>query len=229
MTRLHPVRNCVVFGAMLLALTSWARAQAFDAVRLYSAPRGQNLGIAGAVVLSGPAYLGADRRRSQLKPRAGGLIVALVAALSGLLNACAVGTPLPRLAPLPTDTTSAADQTVVLVLTRVVLDPSKRAEFDRQNNRVMAGMGQHPGLLGYAARKQLFGNQGWTMSVWANDEARAAFVRSPVHREAIAKSMPALVSVELKRLTLPRKDLPTDWDAVRRLLADPEGLRNYWE
>lgn len=117
----------------------------------------------------------------------------------------------------------------MLVLTRVVLDTSQRQEFDRQNGLVMASMGSHPGLLGYAARKQIFGNQGWTMSVWANDEARAAFVRSAVHREAIAKSLPALRGVELKRMTVARKDLPVNWDQVLRMLADPEGLRNYWE
>ncbi len=149
------------------------------------------------------------------------------AGLAGLFDACTIGTPVPRL--VQPDTANAADQTVVLVLTRVVLNPDKRGEFDRQNKRVMASMGQHPGLLGYAARKQVFGNEGWTMSVWENDAARAAFVHSAVHREAIAKSTPALVAVELKRLTMPRKDLPQDWDAVLRLLADPEGLRNYWQ
>jgi hypothetical protein len=35
--------------------------------------------------------------------------------------------------------------------------------------------------------------------------------------------------VELKRLTVARKDLPADWDQVLRMLADPEGRRNYWE
>ena len=69
---------------------------------------------------------------------------------------------------------------------------------------------------------------GWTLSVWANDEARAAFVRSHVHREAIAKSLPALRGAEFKRLTVARKDLPADWDQVLRLLSNPEGRRNYW-
>ena len=67
------------------------------------------------------------------------------------------------------------------------------------------------------------------MSVWASDEARAAFVRSAVHRETVTRSMPALRTVELKRLTIARKDLPADWDQVLHMLADPEGRRNYWE
>lgn len=142
------------------------------------------------------------------------------------LNGCAIGTPWPRLsAPTPEQ----ARESVVLVLTHVTVDTTQRREFDRQNSRVLASMGSHPGLIGYAARRQLFGDQGWTMSVWASDEARAAFVRSAVHREAIARSMPALRTVELKRLTVARKDLPADWEQVLRMLADPESRRNYWE
>ncbi len=142
------------------------------------------------------------------------------------LNGCAIGTPWPR---LPAASPEQAEKSVVLVLTHVAVDTKQRREFDRQNSRVLASMGSHPGLIGYAARRQLFGDQGWTMSVWANDEARAAFVRSAVHREAIAQSMPALRTVELKRLSVARKDLPADWDQVLRMLAEPEGRRNYWE
>jgi heme-degrading monooxygenase HmoA len=152
------------------------------------------------------------------------MVAAMVS--SAFLSSCAIATPWPR---LKSPSAEQGNELVVLVLTRVVLDASRRQEFDRQNSLVLASMGSHPGLLGYAARKQVFGDQGWTMSVWANDAARAAFVRSAVHREAIAKSLPALRGVELKRLTVARKDLPANWDQVIRMLADPEGRRNYWE
>jgi quinol monooxygenase YgiN len=152
--------------------------------------------------------------------------VALLSALTVWLNGCAIGTGWPALAPA---TAAQADERVVLVLTHVVVDATQRAEFDRQNSRVLAGMRQHPGLLGYAARRQVFGNEGWTMSVWASDAARSAFVDSKVHREAIAKSLPALLTVELKRLSVARGDLPADWDAALRLLADPAGRRSYWD
>ena len=154
------------------------------------------------------------------------LCMSLFAALTLMLNACAISTPWPR--PTPANA-NVADESVVLVLTRVVVDPAQRAEFDRQNSLVMASMTTQPGLIGYSARRQLFGNEGWTMSVWVNDEARAAFVRSAVHREAISKGLPAVQTVEFKRLAVKRKDLPADWDQVLRLLADPEGRRNYWE
>jgi len=141
-------------------------------------------------------------------------------------NGCAFGTRWPELAPR---SVALADNTVVPVRTRVVLDVAQRAEFDRQNSRVLASMGQQPGLLGDAAGRQIFGNAGWTMSVGASEDARAAFVKSAVHREAIARRRPALLAVELKRLTVARKDLPSSGDAALRLLADPVGLRSDWE
>ncbi len=154
------------------------------------------------------------------------MVTLMLGSLMVWLGGCAIGTPWPRLACGSGDD---CNQTVVLVLTRVVVDTQQRHEFDRQNSRVLASMGSQPGLIGHAARRQLFGDQGWTMSVWADDEARVAFVRSAVHREAIAQSLPALRAVELKRMTVARKDLPANWDAVLRLLADPDGRRNYWE
>ncbi len=151
---------------------------------------------------------------------------ALVTSLAVLLSGCTIGTPWPRMAPM---VPGEAEEAVVLVLTRVVVDTTQREEFDRQNSRVLASMGQHPGLVGYAARREIFGSQGWTMTVWANEEARAAFVASTVHREAVRRSMSTVVAAEFKRLTVPRKDLPANWDAVLPMLADPEGLRNHWE
>lgn len=150
--------------------------------------------------------------------------MAFLTGLKSRLHALTIGLPVPQLPKTAADGTP-SDATVVLVLTRVVVDRRQRREFDRQNGLVMSGMGQHQGLLGYAARKELFGNQGWTMSVWADDAARDKFVRSPIHREAIAKSMSALRTVELKRLTVARNALPTTWKAVYRLLSDSTGLR----
>jgi heme-degrading monooxygenase HmoA len=88
-------------------------------------------------------------------------------------------------------------------------------------------MATQPGLIGYSARRELFGSEAWTMSVWASDAARARFVRSAVHQEAIAKSEPAIVTVRLKRLNMARKDVPRDWAGVLALLAQPGNERLY--
>ncbi len=149
----------------------------------------------------------------------------LLALVLGLISGCAISTPFPR--SISSDV--AGNGEVVLVLTRVVVDTDQRTEFDRQTARVIASMSDQSGLLGFSARRQLFGNTGWTMSVWASDEARAQFVRSAVHQEAIAKSMSAVMTVELKRLVLTRQDIPKDWDQAIALLDMPEGRRNYGE
>jgi len=122
-----------------------------------------------------PVQLGAT---AVLPRRIGSMFVLL----TGLLAGCAISTPFPR----GTAPAGAADDNVVLVLTRVVVNTSRRAEFDRQTKSVIASTSSHPGLLGFSARRQLFGNPGWTMTVWASDEARARFVQpgQPLRRGA---------------------------------------------
>ena len=140
-----------------------------------------------------------------------------------LLGACAISTPFPRLKV----SGAGADDPVVVVLTHIVVDSSQRSEFDRQTRRVIGSLPSHNGMLGYSARRQLFGNEAWTMSVWASDADRAGFVRSAVHQEAIAKSAPAVVNIQLKRLSLKREDVPAGWPRALELLAEPGDLRTY--
>lgn len=151
--------------------------------------------------------------------------IAVLGVLSSALGACAIATPFPRLA---VDDSAPPDETeLVLVLTRIVVDTGQRAEFDRQTRLVIDSMPSHPGLLGYSARRELFGNHGWTLSIWRDDAARERFVKSAVHQRAIEESRPAMIRVELKRLQVRRADLPQDWASALRMLDDPEGLRTY--
>jgi heme-degrading monooxygenase HmoA len=152
--------------------------------------------------------------------------LAVAVSVMSLLTGCAISTPFPR---LQSAASESGKQEVVLVLTRIVVDSQNRAEFDRQTSRVIDSMPSQPGLMGFSARRELFGKQGWTMSVWASQEARAQFVRSAVHQEAIAKSKSAIVTVELKRLTMPRDELPKNWTEAIQKLDEPGNLRNYWE
>ena len=148
----------------------------------------------------------------------------MAAGLSALAGACALSTPFPR---IDRAVAGEADDAVVLVLTHIVVDGTRRDEFDRQTRRVIDSMATQPGLIGYSARREVFGNEAWTMSVWASDAARARFVRSAVHQEAIAKSEPAIVTVRLKRLNMARKDVPRDWAEALMLLAQPGNERLY--
>ena len=141
-----------------------------------------------------------------------------------LLGGCAISTPFPQLKEAPG---VGSEEKVVVVLTHIVVDSNQRNEFDRQTRRVIDSLPSQRGMLGYSARIQLFGNEAWTMSVWAEDTDRAGFVRSAVHQEAIVKSAPAIVSIQLKRLTLARKNIPESWPRALELLAEPSDLRTY--
>ena len=63
---LNLLASVIVLGAALAAPT--VQAQAFDAVRLYGAASGRDLGLAGAAVVAGAAYQGSDKRRTMLLP-----------------------------------------------------------------------------------------------------------------------------------------------------------------
>lgn len=141
-----------------------------------------------------------------------------------IFGGCAIGTPFPR---LHTSNAAERDREVVLVITRIAVNPNERREFDRQTSLVIDSMTAHSGLLGYSARRELFGVQGWTFSAWTNDDARRNFVRSAMHRSAIQKSAAAIVTVELKRLTLPLGKLPSNWKDALALFATPENKRTY--
>lgn len=150
----------------------------------------------------------------------------LAVGLSALAGSCALSTPFPR---IDMTTAGTPDDAVVLVLTHIVVAGDRRDEFDRQTRRVIDSMASRPGLIGYSARRELFGNEAWTMSVWAREADRARFVRSAVHQEAIAQSRSAIVTVRLKRLIVARKDVPRDWAGALELLARPGDVRVYGE
>ena len=63
----NPVRAAGLgLASLMVSLT--VSAQTFDAVRLQALPPGQDLAVVGAVLASGLAYPGTDKRRTQLLP-----------------------------------------------------------------------------------------------------------------------------------------------------------------
>ncbi len=140
-----------------------------------------------------------------------GLIRALQpVALAFGLGACTIATPL--------RTTGPAPETVVVAITQASLKPDKRMAFDRSLDTVAAILSGTPGLLGWSLRRELFGTEAWTLTIWESDAARAAFVGSQVHRDAIQASIPALTGTRFARLTLPSRELPFGWPQALAVL-----------
>lgn len=139
------------------------------------------------------------------------------AAVTSLLCACAISTPFRGMAP--------ATDSAVLVVTHAVLDPRTRADFDAQTRNVVDGLPLQPGLLGYSVRRELLGNQVWTITVWADEAARARFVASALHREAMAEGSAAITSIRVRRFALPEGSLPVRWRQALELLDGPAPAR----
>lgn len=112
-----------------------------------------------------------------------------------------------------------AGDTVVVGLTNAGLDPDNRRDFDDYTQRVVASLPGTPGYIGHAVRTRVFGHEVWTMTVWKDEAALDAFVRSPTHREAIRKGMPAVKWAKFHRFTLAKDQVPPSWADVKARLA----------
>jgi quinol monooxygenase YgiN len=151
-------------------------------------------------------------------------IFALFTSCTLLLAGCAISTPYPH---VNLSEQRESHKPVILVITKIVINPQERQAFDRETAKVMRDMSKQPGLIGYSARRQLFGNEGWTISLWEDAAALDRFVRSDVHATAIEKSMSAVQTIDVKRMSMPLGSIPPDWPAALSLLAEPGNLRRY--
>ena len=138
----------------------------------------------------------------------------LPAALVAVLAGCAIGTPLEtrRLRAV------APPGPLQVSITHATLDPARRGEFDRWTRRVNDTLDAAPGLLAHSIRRELFGDQAWTFTVWASAADRERFVRSTAHRRAMDEASTGIASMRSVRLALAADLLPQDWDGVLALL-----------
>ena len=112
------------------------------------------------------------------------------------------------------------DQPVVVVVTNARVHSDRRAPFDLHTRKVMDSLPAQPGLVGFSVRRELFGDEAWTMTVWKSEADRARFVASDTHRAAMAAGAPALKAVRFSRVEIPAKDIPISWDRAKQLLDE---------
>jgi len=139
-----------------------------------------------------------------------GALLGLLAWLPG----CSIATPL-------TWTAAPAEQPAELhvSVTHAVLDPERRSAFDAGTEALFERLPDQPGLLGYSRRKELFGDEAWTMTVWRDEASHAAFVRSAPHREAMRAGRAALAGARFVEFTWPRASGKLTWRAALDALS----------
>ncbi len=151
-----------------------------------------------------------------------GLRSIFVTLLSGL-SACAISTPFqwPGFDAKKGVTIANAGTEVIAVITHVVVDPQKdRAAFDDHTLRVANNMAGEPGLIGYSVRKELLGNEAWTVSIWVDEASISRFVSTPRHRTAMREGSSAMAAVRFRRFKVAATELPLNWDRILQVLED---------
>ncbi len=125
--------------------------------------------------------------------------------------------PLPWRTRRPVD----PDTSYVVTVTKLPLRTHLRTpRIMRATWRTVHDLRHRDGLVGYALKADILHKTFWTMSAWTDSDAQAAFVRSDVHRNAMAALQPYLDRVRVETFNRRGADLPMKWaDLARNLTA----------
>lgn len=136
------------------------------------------------------------------------------ASIVALITGCSVSTPFKWVEAPARDASAWSDDEVLIAVTHARVDSAQRKLFDDGANRVLQSLPSQPGLVGYSVRKQLFGDEVWTATVWTDETAMLQFVRSPEHVGAVRDSSSAVRNIEYVRLHVRRSALPISWSQL---------------
>lgn len=140
-----------------------------------------------------------------------------------LLASCTISTPFrgPGYEKIKRTAQEKPGSVVVAVTHAVLRDDGKHSEiFWSHVRHVEETLSKHSGFVGYSRRKQIFGNEAWTLTVWESEKYLNDFVRSEVHQRAISEGMKALQGVRFARMQIQSEDVPPSWqDAIAVLDA----------
>ena len=113
-----------------------------------------------------------------------------------------------------------AGPTVVVALTHATLFAENRSAFDESANLVLDSMPRQPGLVGYSVRKQLFGDEVWTATVWTNEESLQRFAQSVEHMRAVSAGGAAVKTIRYRRFEMASSELPLNWSRALAVLDE---------
>lgn len=146
-----------------------------------------------------------------------------------LLSGCAIARPFegPGYDDDRGVTADGAGDTVTVVLTHAVVYPDRRGPFDDYTRKVAASIERSPGLVGFSMRREILGDEAWTMSIWTSPEAVEAFVRSDLHLDAMEAASDAIRRTRFRQFELPASAVPLSWDdALARFEGEPARARS---
>jgi heme-degrading monooxygenase HmoA len=99
-------------------------------------------------------------------------------------------------------------------------DSKKNDVFWDHTYAVIDSLPTHAGYLGHKVRKEIFGNEAWTMTVWKDEESLNGFVRGDKHGEAIQNGLDAVAKARFVRFTIERSKIPLPWDEAEKIMNE---------
>ena len=163
-----------------------------------------------------PVYIECKQKSKQMTSL---LIIALLVGLALLLTSCKFGTPFSG--PITELKKLSPDETAVIALSYVKTgdDSAKNKVFWDYVMEVNDYLPKYKGYLGHSIRRVVLGKEGWTMTVWENEQSLNGFIRGDLHQKAIEKSLNAVAKARFARATVKRSEVPISWEKAEQILA----------
>jgi heme-degrading monooxygenase HmoA len=111
-----------------------------------------------------------------------------------------------------------AEETVCVSIAHVLVDSAHRRGFERATRELLQQLPQTPGLLMHSVRRELLGNEAWTLTAWRSDADRRAFTASAEHGRAMASAGRAIAKMRTRQFVVPAADLPLGWGRALEML-----------
>jgi len=144
------------------------------------------------------------------------------------LGGCAIATPFQGPGYDGRDSAAAEgpDKLIVAVTNGVLNgDSDARSRFWDHVAKVERSLSERQGFVGHSKRKEIFGNEVWTLTVWRDESSLNAFVQSDTHQTAIREAFGAFETARFARFEISRREMPVTWD--RALAALEKANRTY--
>jgi hypothetical protein len=85
--------------------------------------------------------------------------------------------------------------------------------------RIRGQLAHAPGLVGYALDAQPARKTFWTFSVWEDEASLSRFAAAEPHRGLTTELAPLMRPTHFEFFPIAGRELPLDWERVRRRLA----------
>ena len=116
--------------------------------------------------------------------------------------------------------TATLDGPVVVAATYAHIARGEKGAFNDHVDQIVEALEDAPeGLIGYALRGEILGDEVWTVSAWTDEDALLGFVTGEAHAAAMADAGTVLEAAAFARWTVAPEDLEIDWkgDILPRL------------